>query len=83
MSQDINQAYLIRKYNQMVSGFKDHKLDVLLSEGFAATNSKRLKLGEYSTHWIFVTFKTVDEGLAYLSGLEDGKRLSTPEREKK
>ncbi len=84
MSQELNQSYLIRQYGQMVQGFKEHKIDVSLSsESFAATNVKYLKLGEYSTHWIFMTFKTVDEGLAYLRGLEDGKKLSKPEREKK
>lgn len=79
-----NQSCLIRQYGDLVKGLKEHKLEVSLSsESFAATNVKHLKLGEYSTHWIFATFKTVDEGLAYMRGIEDGKKLSQPEREKK
>lgn len=84
MSQELNQAWLVHQYQELVSSFKKYGLDVTPGcESFSATNVKHLKLGEYSSHWIFITFRTVQEGMAYLSGLEDGQRLSKPEKERK
>ncbi len=80
---EITHSQVAYRLGKVIKELEKHELKLILDGHLSFVIANIQDKDEYTTHFIYKTLHTIQEVEFYIQGLEDGKKLSLPKKERK